>query len=355
MEKKALITGITGQDGSFLAELLLEKGYQVHGMYRPSSTPHTIRLHPLLEKYGERSLFLHYGDLTDGSSLFKLLSTLQPDEVYNLAAQTNVAISFENPEYTADVNGLGALRLLEALRLLKLKSRFYQASTSELFGAAPIPQRETTPFYPRSPYAAAKLYAYWMTINYREAYQMFACNGILFNHESSQRGETFVTRKITRALGRVCAGLQECLYLGNLNSLRDWGHARDFVEMQWRILQQEAPDDYVISTGEQHSVREFVTLAAQEMGISLAWEGENLQEIGRVEHASCATLTPGTIIVRVAPRFFRPSEVENLLGDSTKAFRKLNWRPQTSFQELVSEMARADWELAQNERKALLC
>lgn len=351
-KKQALVTGITGQDGAYLADLLIQKGYHVHGLCRRSSVDNTIRLHPLLEK--KEALTLHFGDLTDGGSLFNLLHSIQPDEVYNLAAQSDVAVSFANPEYSANVNGLGALRLLEAIRIcgLQKKTRFYQASTSELFGLVrEVPQKETTPFYPRSPYAVSKLFAYWMTINYREAYGFFACNGILFNHESPLRAESFVTRKITRALGRILTGKQTCIHLGNLNALRDWGHTRDFVEMQWSILQQDKPDDYVIATGEQHSVREFVTLAASEMGISLRWEGKEEEEKGIIERyeGECIHLKPGKMIVSVDPKFFRPTEVETLLGDPTKAFKKMGWKSKISFKELVSEMVKSDYQLALKE------
>lgn len=346
--KKALITGITGQDGAYLAELLLEKGYEVHGIQRRCSVDNTLRVRSL-------DLQLHFGDLTDSGSIFHLIRTLLPDEIYNLAAQSDVAVSFANPEYAANVNALGTLRILEAIRVLGLqkKTRFYQASTSELFGQVlESPQKETTPFYPRSPYAISKLYAYWTTVNYRESYGIFACNGILFNHESPLRGETFVTRKITRALGRILAGSQECLYLGNLNALRDWGHARDYVEMEWSILQQEKPDDFVIATGERHSVREFVTLAAKELGIALRWEGKGLHEQGIIEAIDSPylhQLMPGMAIVKIDPQFFRPAEVEALLGDSSKALDKLGWKPKILFAELVAEMAREDLLLAQQE------
>ena len=352
--KRALISGITGQDGAYLAEFLLEKGYEVHGIQRRSSVDNTTRLRDLDVK-------LHYGELTDAGSLFQLINSLQPHEIYNLAAQSDVAISFENPEYSANVNGLGTLRILEAIRLLGLerRTRFYQASTSELFGKVQeVPQRESTPFYPRSPYAASKLYAYWITINYRESYQIFACNGILFNHESPLRAETFVTRKITRALGKIMTGAQECLYLGNLNALRDWGHARDFVEMEWSILQQDKADDFVIATGEHHSVREFVTLAAQELGIKLRWEGTGLQEQGVIAeivsqgiYKPSPRLKVGMPLVKVDPRYFRPAEVETLLGDSSKAYQMLGWKPKITFGELVVEMAREDYLLAQQEYK----
>ncbi|MCH9626881.1 MAG: GDP-mannose 4,6-dehydratase [Chlamydiales bacterium] len=347
MKKKALITGVTGQDGAYLSELLLEKGYAVHGLKRHSSVDNTVRL-----KEAE-NLHLHTGDLTDFGSLCRILQAIEPDEIYNLGAQSDVAVSFEKPEFSANVNALGPLRLLEAMRLLGMKSRFYQASTSELFGQVKeVPQKETTPFYPRSPYAVSKMYAYWITVNYRESYGMFACNGILFNHESPLRGEKFVTRKITRALGRIMTGAQKELRLGNLNAFRDWGHARDFVEMQWRVLQQDKPEDYVIATGEQHSVREFVQLAAKELGITLCWEGKGLDERGvvqAVESDFSHVLKPGQVIVQVDPRYFRPAEVETLLGDSSKAFEKLGWKPTTSFEALVQEMAREDFQLAQRE------
>lgn len=347
-QKKALISGITGQDGAYLAEFLLNKGYEVHGIRRRSTVDNTVRLHDLDD------LILHYGDLSDSGCLFRLIHSIQPDEIYNLAAQSDVAVSFENPEYAANVNGLGTLRLLEAIRVLGLqkKTRFYQASTSELYGLVQeVPQKETTPFHPRSPYAVSKLYAYWITVNYREAYNIFGCNGILFNHESPMRGDNFVTRKITLGLSRIVCGLQKCLYLGNLNAMRDWGHARDYIEMEWNILQQEQPDDYVIATGEHHSVREFVTLTAQELGVSLRWEGNGLQEEGIVV-SSKQGLTPGEAIVKVNPQFFRPAEVDTLLGDPSKAFQKLGWKPKISFQELVAEMAREDYLLAKKERSA---
>ncbi len=350
-QKTALITGITGQDGAYLAEFLLEKGYAVHGIARRSSTPNTSRIQALLAD----GLTLHLGDLTDANSLFQILAKTEPDEIYNLAAQSDVAVSFENPEYTANVNGLGTIRILEGLRTLGLKSRFYQASTSELYGLVQqVPQTEKTPFYPRSPYAVSKLYAYWMTVNYRESYDFFACNGILFNHESPKRGENFVTRKITRALGKIMVGLQDCLYLGNLDAKRDWGHTRDFVEMQWLIMQQEKPDDYVIATGKQHSVRDFVTLATKKLGITLRFEGQGITERGIIESIDSSyphTLCPGTTIVTVDPRFFRPAEVDTLLGDATKAHEKLGWKPKISFEQLVSEMAHEDFLLAKQEAR----
>ena len=347
MKKKALITGITGQDGAYLAEFLLSKGYEVHGIRRRASLFNTDRIDHLYHDPHNKGhdLTLHYGDLTDSSSLIRIVQQVKPDEIYNLAAQSHVAVSFEEPEYTANSDALGALRILEAIRIagLEKQTRFYQASTSELYGLVQeIPQRETTPFYPRSPYAVAKMYAYWITVNYREAYGMYACNGILFNHESPIRGETFVTRKITRALARIKLGLQSCLYLGNMNALRDWGHARDYVEMQWLMLQQETPEDFVIATGEQHSVREFVELAAREIGIEIRWEGKDVEEKGY-------DVATGQCIVAVDPRYFRPSEVETLLGDPSKAKNSLGWVPRTSFQELVSEMMREDMKEAQRD------
>jgi GDPmannose 4,6-dehydratase len=346
-KKTALITGVTGQDGAYLAELLLAKGYAVHGIKRRTSLFNTDRIdHLYRDPHDDNSTFkLHYGDLTDSSSLIRIVDQVQPDEIYNLAAQSHVAVSFEEPEYTANSDALGALRILEAMRITKLdqKARFYQASTSELYGLVQeSPQKETTPFYPRSPYAVAKLYAYWITVNYREAYGIYACNGILFNHESPVRGETFVTRKITRALARIKLGLQERLYLGNLDALRDWGHARDYVEMQWLMLQQEQPEDYVIATGEQHSVREFVDLAAAEVDIKIRWEDTGVDEKG-YDAAS------GKCIVAVDPRYFRPAEVETLLGDPSKAKNKLGWTPKTSFQSLVSEMMQEDLKSAQRD------
>jgi GDPmannose 4,6-dehydratase len=353
-KKVALITGVTGQDGSYLAEFLIEKGYRVFGTIRRSSSPNTQRIDALVKKYPD--LFtLHFADLTDGHSLFHLLSQTKPDEIYHLAAQSDVGISFENPLYTSDVNAMGTMRLLEAIRILGLsqKTRFYQASTSELYGLVQeVPQKETTPFYPRSPYAVSKLFAYWATINYREAYDLFACNGILFNHESPKRAENFVTRKITRALTRIFAGLQSSLHLGNLDALRDWGHTRDYIEMQWLILQQKQPEDYVISTGVQHKVREFVELAAAELGIQIRWEGKHLTEKGIVAYIDPnveTKLKEGDEIVKVDPRFFRPSEVETLLGDATKAKEKLGWTPKIPFQQLVAEMVREDMKNAQIE------
>jgi GDPmannose 4,6-dehydratase len=347
--KTALITGVTGQDGAYLAEFLLAKGYRVHGIKRRASLFNTDRIDHLYQDPHEPDprFVLHYGDLTDSSCLIRIMQQVRPDEVYNLGAQSHVAVSFEEPEYTANVDGLGALRLLEAIRITGLDRdvRFYQASTSELYGLVQeIPQKETTPFYPRSPYAAAKLYAYWITVNYREAYGMYACNGILFNHESPVRGETFVTRKITRALSRIKLGLQPCLYLGNLDVKRDWGHARDYIEMQWLMLQQEKPEDYVIATGVQHSVREFVNAAARELDMRLEWRGKGINE-----HAVDDT---GRRVVAVDPRYFRPSEVDTLLGDATKARTQLGWKPNVTFAELVAEMVREDFRSA--ERDALV-
>lgn len=341
--KTALITGITGQDGAYLAEFLLDKGYQVHGIKRRTSLFNTARIDHLIEGApGQEGRFvLHHGDMTDSSSLTNILQKTQPDEVYNLAAQSHVAVSFEEPEYTANSDALGPLRLLEAIRFLGLgeKTRFYQASTSELYGLVQeVPQRETTPFYPRSPYAVAKLYAYWITVNYREAYGLYACNGILFNHESPLRGETFVTRKITRALARIKLGTQDSLSLGNMDAKRDWGHARDYVKMMWLMLQQDTPEDYVISTGEQYSVREFVASAAEALDMKLSFEGEGLDEVARDE--------TGRVVVKVDPTYFRPAEVETLLGDASKAQQKLGWVPETSFDELVKEMVEADLEEA---------
>ncbi|MEF8729762.1 MAG: GDP-mannose 4,6-dehydratase [Accumulibacter sp.] len=355
-KKIALITGVTGQDGAYLAELLLAKGYEVHGIKRRSSLFNTDRIDHLYQDPHEqdRRFILHHGDLTDSTSLIRVIQQVQPDEIYNLAAQSHVAVSFEEPEYTANADGIGALRLLEAIRILGLekKTRFYQASTSELYGLVQeIPQKETTPFYPRSPYAVAKLYAYWITVNYREAYGIYACNGILFNHESPVRGETFVTRKITRAIARIALGLQDCLYLGNLSALRDWGHARDYVEMQWLMLQQDHPEDFVIATGVQYSVRQFVEFAAAELGIGVRFEGEGVDEVGivsRVEGTS-AKVKPGDVIVRVDPRYFRPTEVETLLGDPTRAREKLGWTPTTSVQQLVREMVLADYSSARRD------
>jgi GDPmannose 4,6-dehydratase len=344
--KKALITGITGQDGAYLAEFLLEKGYEVHGVRRRASLFNTDRIDHLYQDPHEKGtrLFLHYGDMTDSSSLIRIIQQVQPHEIYNLAAQSHVAVSFEEPEYTANSDALGALRVLEAIRLLGLEktTRFYQASTSELYGLVQeIPQKETTPFYPRSPYAVAKLYAYWITVNYREAYGIYACNGILFNHESPMRGETFVTRKITRALARIKLGLQDCVYLGNLDAKRDWGHAKDYVEMQWLMLQQDKPEDFVIATGVQYSVRDFINAAASELGFKITWQGEGINEKGYDERGKC--------IVAVDQGYFRPTEVETLLGDPAKAKEKLAWTPRISFEELVSEMVREDLKSAERD------
>jgi len=354
--KRALVTGITGQDGAYLAEFLLDKGYEVHGIKRRTSLFNTDRIDHLYQDPHEsgRRFILHHGDMTDSSSLVRIMQEVQPEEIYNLAAQSHVAVSFEEPEYTANADAIGTLRLLEAMRILGLerRTRFYQASTSELFGRVQeVPQRETTPFYPRSPYACAKLYAYWITVNYREAYGMYACNGILFNHESPLRGETFVTRKITRGLSRIVLGLQDRLYLGNLDALRDWGHARDYVEMQWLMLQQEEPEDFVIATGEQHSVREFVDLAAGALGLTLAWHGAGVEEVGVVDTCEIdgCPLRAGDVVVCVDPRYFRPTEVDSLLGDPARAMSRLGWRPQVSFGELVAEMVAADLELAQRD------
>ena len=343
--KKALITGVTGQDGSYLAEFLLEKGYEVHGVKRRTSLFNTDRIDHLYQDPHEkdRRFILHHGDMTDSSSLIRIIQVVQPDEIYNLAAQSHVAVSFEEPEYTANSDALGALRVLEAIRILGLekKTRYYQASTSELYGLVQeTPQTETTPFYPRSPYAVAKLYAHWITVNYREAYGLYACSGILFNHESPVRGETFVTRKITRALARIKLGLQDCVYLGNLNARRDWGHAKDFVEMQWLMLQQDQPEDFVIATGIQHSVRDFVNAAASELGMQIAWQGDGVDELGSWQDR---------VIVRVDPRYFRPAEVETLLGDASKARSKLKWSPKISFDELVAEMVREDLKSAERD------
>ncbi len=344
--KIALITGITGQDGSYLAEFLLSKGYTVHGIKRRTSLFNTDRIDHLYQDRHDKGVrfFLHHGDLTDSSSLIRIIQEVRPDEIYNLAAQSHVAVSFEEPEYTANSDGLGALRILEAIRILgfEQKTRFYQASTSELYGLVQeIPQKETTPFYPRSPYAVAKLYAYWITVNYREAYGIYACNGILFNHESPVRGETFVTRKITRALARIKLGLQETLYLGNMDAKRDWGHAKDYVEMQWLMLQQETPEDFVIATGVQYSVRDFVNAAAKELGMEIRWEGRGVDEKGYNANGKC--------IVAIDPRYFRPAEVETLLGDPTKAKEKLGWTPKTTFDELVAEMVREDLKSAERD------
>jgi GDPmannose 4,6-dehydratase len=345
--KRALITGITGQDGAYLAELLLEKGYEVHGVKRRASSFNTDRIDHLYQDPHDRGvrLHLHYGDLTDATNLIRIVQQTQPDEIYNLAAQSHVGVSFETPEYTANSDALGPLRVLEAIRILGLtsKTRFYQASTSEMFGKVQeVPQRETTPFYPRSPYGAAKVYAYWITVNYREAYGLFACNGILFNHESPVRGETFVTRKITRGLARIHAGLDQSMFLGNLDSLRDWGHARDYVRAQWLMLQQAEPEDFVIATGEQHSVREFAERAAAALGMHLEWQGQGVEERG-IDTKS------GRVIIRIDPRYFRPTEVESLLGDPTKAREKLGWAPEIDFQTLVNEMVAEDLDLARRD------
>ena len=374
--KQALITGITGQDGAYLAEFLLQKGYEVHGIKRRSSSFNTARVDHLYRDPHEENVrfYMHYGDLTDATNLIHVINDVQPQEIYNLAAQSHVKVSFETPEYTANADALGTLRILEAVRILGLneKTRFYQASTSELFGKVQeIPQKETTPFYPRSPYAVAKLYSYWITVNYREAYGMYACNGILFNHESPIRGETFVTRKITRALARIRLGLQDCLYLGNLDARRDWGHAKDYVEMQWLMLQQDEPEDYVIATGEQHSVREFIELAAKELGITILWKGEGVNEVGMIDSINPDSIVmnrgdvttedsqsslygvlpqPGQVIIRVDTRYFRPTEVDTLLGDASKAKRKLGWKPRIGFRQMVSEMVSADLKEAQRDQ-----
>ena len=360
MIKKALITGITGQDGSYLAEFLLEKGYEVHGIKRRSSLFNTQRIdHLYQDPHAINPRFiLHYGDLSDASNLTRILALVEPDEVYNLGAQSHVAVSFDTPEYTADIDALGTLRLLEAIRLLGMEKqvKFYQASTSELFGEVQtVPQRETTPFYPKSPYAVAKMFAYWITVNYRESYGMFACNGILFNHESPRRGETFVTRKITRGIANICHGLESCLYLGNMDALRDWGHAKDFVRMQWMMLQQDVPEDFVIATGKQISVREFVALSALYAGIKIGFEGDGLNEVARVisvDHELAPHVKVGDVIVKVDPSYFRPAEVETLLGDPSKAKKKLGWTPQISVEEMCAEMIDSDLKVA--ERSAFL-
>nr|WP_321442510.1 GDP-mannose 4,6-dehydratase [uncultured Cohaesibacter sp.] len=360
MEKKALITGITGQDGSYLAELLLEKGYEVHGIKRRASNFNTQRIdHIYQDPHAENTrMSLHYGDLSDTSNLTRIIREVEPDEVYNLGAQSHVAVSFESPEYTADIDAIGTLRLLEAIRFLGLeeKTRFYQASTSELYGLVQeIPQRETTPFYPRSPYAVAKLYSYWISVNYREAYGMYACNGILFNHESPRRGETFVTRKITRGMANIAQGLERCLFMGNIDALRDWGHAKDYVRMQWMMLQQDKPEDFVIATGVQYSVREFISWSAKELGITLRFEGEGLEEVGivdTIEGNDAPALKAGDVILRIDPRYFRPAEVETLLGDPTKAKEKLGWVPEITAQEMCKEMVAEDLKSAR--RVALL-
>jgi GDPmannose 4,6-dehydratase len=360
MSKKALITGVTGQDGSYLAEFLLEKGYEVHGIKRRASLFNTQRVDHIYQDPHEQSprFILHYGDLTDASNLTRILQEVRPDEVYNLGAQSHVAVSFEEPEYTADVDALGALRLLEAIRLLGMEktTRYYQASTSELYGLVQeVPQRETTPFHPRSPYAVAKLYAYWITVNYREAYGMYACNGILFNHESPRRGETFVTRKITRGLANIAQGLQDALFMGNLDALRDWGHTRDYVRMQWMMLQQEQAEDFVIATGKQISVRDFIEMAAGELGITLRFEGQGVDEVGIVDSVtgdSAPAVKAGDVIIKVDPRYFRPAEVETLLGDPTKARERLGWEPEITVQEMCAEMVAHD--LVDAKRHALL-
>ena len=354
MTKTALITGITGQDGSYLAELLLQKGYEVHGIKRRASSFNTQRIDHIYEDphNPDPRLRLHYGDLTDSSNLTRIIKEVGPDEIYNLGAQSHVAVSFEAPEYTADVDAIGTLRLLEAVRFLGLEkqARFYQASTSELYGLVQeTPQRETTPFHPRSPYAVAKMYAYWIAVNYREAYGMYACNGILFNHESPRRGETFVTRKITRGLANIAQGHEKCIYMGNIDALRDWGHARDYVHMQWLMLQQETPEDYVIATGRQHSVREFITWSAQELGITLRFEGTGIEERGIVDEVrgdDAPNVKPGDVVVRIDPAYFRPAEVETLLGDPTKAKEKLGWVPQISARDMCAEMVAEDLKTA---------
>ena len=357
MKKRALITGVTGQDGAYLSEFLLEKGYEVHGIKRRASLFNTDRIDHIYQDPHEKDqkFILHHGDMTDSSSLLRIIQQVQPEEIYNLAAQSHVAVSFEEPEYTANSDALGALRILEAIRILGLekKTKYYQASTSELFGKVQeVPQKETTPFYPRSPYAVAKLYAYWITVNYREAYGIYACNGILFNHESPVRGETFVTRKITRAMARIKLGLQDCLYLGNLDAKRDWGHAKDYVEMQWLMLQQEHPEDFAIATGEQHSVKDFVNSTAKELGMEIRWEGEGIDE---KEYWLNSHIADGNkeaakkLVVTVDPKYFRPTEVETLLGDPTKAREKLGWTPRTTFDQLVSEMVRADLKEAERD------
>ena len=360
--KKALVTGVTGQDGSYIAELLLSKGYEVHGLRRRAASHNTARINHLCDLANPKAsrLKLHYGDLTDSTNLTRLIAEIKPDEIYNLGAQSHVAVSFEEPEYTADCDGLGTMRILEAVRLLGLtkKTRIYQASTSELYGKVQeIPQSETTPFYPRSPYGVAKLYALWITRNYRESYGMFASNGILFNHESPLRGEEFVTRKITRAMGRILLGEQPCLYMGNINALRDWGHARDYVKAMWLILQQKKADDFVIATGKQYTVRKFIELAAKEVGITITWKGKGVKEIGVVKGVTApkgvnpadVKVKKGDVIVRVDPRFYRPAEVETLLGNPAKSRRVLGWKPETSFDQLVSEMAASDLKLALSE------
>lgn len=358
MSKVALITGVTGQDGSYLAEFLLDKGYEVHGIKRRASALNTQRIDHIYQDIHEtdRRFTLHYGDLSDGSNLTRIIEQVKPDEIYNLGAQSHVAVSFESPEYTTDVDALGTLRLLEAIRFLGLEktARFYQASTSELYGLVQeTPQRESTPFYPRSPYACAKLYAYWITVNYRESYGMYACNGILFNHESPRRGETFVTRKITRGLANISQGLEHCLYMGNIDALRDWGHAKDYVEMQWLMLQQDDPEDYVIATGKQHSVRQFITWSAAHLGIHLRFEGNGVDEIGYVDSLDASAdvnIEVGTPIIKIDPRYFRPSEVETLLGDAGKAHKNLGWQPRITVQQMCAEMVEEDLKVARQHR-----
>jgi GDPmannose 4,6-dehydratase len=363
-QKTALITGVTGQDGSYLAEFLLAKGYQVHGIKRRASSFNTERIDHIYQDphSAGRNFFLHYGDLTDTSNITRIIQQVQPDEIYNLGAQSHVAVSFEEPEYTADVDGIGTLRILEAVRLLNMeqKTRIYQASTSELYGLVQeTPQTEKTPFYPRSPYGVAKLYAFWITVNYREAYGMYCCNGILFNHESPRRGETFVTRKITRGLSNISQGLEQCLYMGNIDSLRDWGHAKDYVEMQWLMLQQDTAEDFVIATGKQASVRDFISMAANELGITLAFEGQGLDEVGRVASIDAAvaderiTVKPGDVMVAVDSKYYRPAEVETLLGDPTKAKEKLGWVPGTTLEEMITEMVANDLSQAKKHRLLL--
>ena len=358
MTKRALITGITGQDGSYLAEFLLEKGYEVHGIKRRASSLNTQRIDHIFQDPHEENpkLHLHYGDLTDSSNLTRIISEVQPDEVYNLGAQSHVAVSFESPEYTADVDATGALRLLEAIRFLGLekKTKFYQASTSELYGLVQeTPQTETTPFHPRSPYAVAKMYAYWITVNYREAYGMYACNGILFNHESPRRGETFVTRKITRGMANIAQGLDDCLYMGNIDALRDWGHAKDYVRMQWMMLQQDEPDDFVIATGVQYSVRQFIIWSAAELGITLRFEGAGVEEraiVDSIEGDDAPGVKPGDVVLKIDPKYFRPAEVETLLGSPAKAKAKLGWEPQITTQEMCAEMVKSDLKIAKRAR-----
>ncbi len=356
--KRALITGITGQDGSYLAEFLLDKGYEVHGIKRRSSSLNTERIDHLYQNPQEKNkkLILHYGDLSDGSNLSSIVQKVKPDEIYNLAAQSHVAVSFETPEYTADIDAMGTLRLLEAIRSsgLEKKTKFYQASTSELYGLIQeTPQKESTPFYPRSPYGVAKLYSYWIVVNYREAYNMYACNGILFNHESPRRGETFVTRKVTRGLANIACGIQDCLYMGNLDALRDWGHAKDYVKMQWMMLQQDKPEDFVIATGNQYSVRQFIKWAGEEIGLTIKFQGKDLEEYGIIESINsdiCKDLKEGDTIIRIDPRYFRPTEVDSLIGDPTKAKEKLGWKPEISSRQLCSEMMIHDLEIARKNK-----